>query len=448
MTRRGIGDTNDRKRAPIWNANQFGRRPSHRTNGESVFEQLDAQLCEQDGHFAATVPGLLLQSAFQPIFSLAHRRAVGHEGLLRACRNDGTSVSPALAFATAETDEQSVALDRLCRLIHIRNYLRWGPPQGWIFINVGARAVTGTGPRGSFLDDLLARYHLPAHRLVIEILEGAVEDPAHLEEAVAHFRGHGCLIAIDDFGAGHSNFDRIWSLLPDFVKLDRSMLVRAATSDRIRNLLPHVVALIHECGSLAVMEGIETEDEALIAIDSDVDLVQGFLFGRPQPTPGMEPPGHLSGVCHRFRESSKTLAEHTAETAARDGTFQAALDALRDGAPIALACQALLHLPTILRCYLLDEDGNQAGPNRHPTGRLATRDPRFVPLADARGANWSRRAYFRRAMQHPGSIQITRPYFSIADAGICRTMSATYVRLGKVFVLCCDFAPPGEMVLP
>ncbi|MHB1586575.1 MAG: hypothetical protein ACYCRH_06685 [Acidiferrobacteraceae bacterium] len=57
------------------NANQLGRRPSHRTNGESIFEQLDARLCEQDGHFAATIPGLLLQRAFRPIFSLTHRRS-------------------------------------------------------------------------------------------------------------------------------------------------------------------------------------------------------------------------------------------------------------------------------------------------------------------------------------------------------------------------------------
>ncbi len=42
----------------------------------------------------------------------------------------------------------------------------------------------------------------------------------------------GCLLAIDDFGAGHSNFERVWNLKPDIVKLDRTLLVRALSSDK------------------------------------------------------------------------------------------------------------------------------------------------------------------------------------------------------------------------
>ena len=46
----------------------------------------------------------------------------------------------------------------------------------------------------------------------------------------------GCLIAIDDFGAGHSNFERIWDLEPDSVKLDRSLVSRAANSSKAKRI--------------------------------------------------------------------------------------------------------------------------------------------------------------------------------------------------------------------
>src|SRR5690606_3189599 len=89
------------------------------------------------------------------------------------------------------------------------------------------------------------------------------------------------LVAIDDFGAGESNFERVWRLRPDIVKLDRAMITEAAQNPLVQRILPGIVSLVHEAGALVVMEGIETERQALIALKSDVDFVQGFYFLRP-----------------------------------------------------------------------------------------------------------------------------------------------------------------------
>ncbi|MCG5548729.1 EAL domain-containing protein [Halorhodospira halochloris] len=52
-----------------------------------------------------------------------------------------------------------------------------------------------------------------------------------------------------------------------------------------RRILNNLVALIHEAGSLVVLEGVETEHQALTALYPDVDFVQGFFFARPISTP-------------------------------------------------------------------------------------------------------------------------------------------------------------------
>ena len=43
------------------------------------------------------------------------------------------------------------------------------------------------------------------------------------------------------------------------------------------------VTLLHEAGKLVLVEGIETEHEAQIALSCEADFVQGYYFGRPAP---------------------------------------------------------------------------------------------------------------------------------------------------------------------
>jgi len=73
------------------------------------------------GVSTATFKGLQLSSAFQPVFGLAHGRALGFEGLLRATDSHGTSTT---AFKMAQTAEELTLLDTLCRVIHARNFAR------------------------------------------------------------------------------------------------------------------------------------------------------------------------------------------------------------------------------------------------------------------------------------------------------------------------------------
>ena len=66
------------------------------------------------------------------------------------------------------------------------------------------------------------------------------------------------MIAVDDFGAGHANIDRLWRLEPDIVKLDRSLLRDASQTRQARALYPRLVAMLQEIGALVVAEGWKT----------------------------------------------------------------------------------------------------------------------------------------------------------------------------------------------
>jgi EAL domain-containing protein (putative c-di-GMP-specific phosphodiesterase class I) len=417
-------------------------RSGPRKETSRLLDKMESLIEISDGR--ATVPfnGLTLETAFQPVISLAHGRPIGYETLLRARDDDQNVVSPLDVFSAAIGRGEATFLDGLCRALHLRNFEQQGVADAWLFVNLNPRALMEGDQLGPLVEGLLDRHQLPAHRVVVEIIETTTFDERHLADAVAFFRELGCLIAIDDFGAGQSNFERVWRMAPDIVKLDRSMLTEATRSPRVRRILPGLATLIHEAGCLVVMEGIESEEQALIAMEMDVDFVQGFFFGRPEPQ--VEPVGdlyrrQLDDLFDRFRNRVTEEIELT-RTALEGFTeaLQTAAARVVTGADAKAVIDEFAELAGVERCYVLNESGTQIASSLGSRSWQSAPDPRYEPLAETGGSNWMRRPYFRRAITHPMHVHVSRPYLSTQDARTCVTLSIAVQGRGRVVVLCAD----------
>lgn len=404
-----------------------------------------------DADISAVFEGHRLSSAFQPIFSLTLQRAVGYEALLRARDVADLYVSPPQLFAGLSPERQN-DLDSLSHLLHLNSYRRLSKDGEWIFLNMTPEVFLGArqAKSGMSFGDTLAALRILPHCVVIELLEKDVRDSAEFEKAVAYFRELGCLIALDDFGAGSSNFDRVWSLRPKIVKLDRNLIHRASRTTRVRRILPQLISLLHEAGAMVLVEGVETDEEAYLALDANADFAQGYLFGRPAPT--LSDPEETRDV---MRSIWRSFDEHWNEDGRRQknalapyvnaiGNASVLLSAHRS---MAAACAAFLELPEATICYLLDERGQQIGGNRWGQGFAAFPDPRLAPLRDTHNARWSRCPYFRRAIENFGKVQITRPYFSISSARLCVTVSVCFLQGDEIRVICGDVNWNPELML-
>ncbi len=73
-----------------------------------TLQALQNLLEEASGQFVAHHHGFVLHSHFQPIYSFAHRRVVGHEGLMRAWHENGKAISPYTVFASAKSEQELV----------------------------------------------------------------------------------------------------------------------------------------------------------------------------------------------------------------------------------------------------------------------------------------------------------------------------------------------------
>jgi EAL domain-containing protein (putative c-di-GMP-specific phosphodiesterase class I) len=122
-----------------------------------------------------------------------------------------------------------------------------------------------------------------APSVVLEITErAALHDPAEARARMADLRAMGFRIALDDLGAGYAGLTSFALLRPEIVKLDMG-LVRGVDTDPVRRkLIASVSALSRDMGILVVGEGVETEAERDVLIELGCDLLQGYLFGRPE----------------------------------------------------------------------------------------------------------------------------------------------------------------------
>lgn len=404
---------------------------------------LSPMLSQEDGGWIADYQGLKLRTALQPIFSLSHKRVVGYEALIRAFDNDNAAVLPMHLFELAATDADNLLLDRLCRYLHIRNYSRFHDELNWLFLNVSPSVVSTGSQADSFFGELLKKTGLPPHRIVMEIVEQPTDDADKLRETVSYYQRLGCLTAIDDFGAGHSNFERIWNLSPDIVKLDRTLLTRATDDHKARQILNGIVSLLHQSACLVLLEGVETHDQAMIAIDAGVDFVQGFYFQKPsilleqlKPQKGM---ADLDQLLEDYKSRSRVVKDPTEQlTSFFEDDFCTAVEGLTQGRTMNDACSTLLNHPAVSRCYLVDANGVQIDDTLVSDSTSRSLDPRFKPLESTTSADWYRQQYLRQAIARPGHLQVTAPYLCITGAYMCVTLSLGYFDDGRLNVLCCD----------
>jgi diguanylate cyclase (GGDEF)-like protein len=376
--------------------------------------------------------GHTLLSHFQPLYSLSHQKVVGFEALVRGLSNAGDLVAPQTLFDRA-SDSDPNALDTLTHELHLGTAKQQLPADSWLFINLLPSTFIHPGYVDHILE-IVRRYGLLPSNIVLEILESQEGDINVLADASHRYRDAGFLVAIDDFGSGHSNIDRLLRIQPDIVKLDGT-LTRARCRTTSRPLLPNLVSMLHSAGMLVVIEGVETNDELVLAVEANVDLVQGYLLARPSPLPT-----HSDIAIQRVRRAFEVASEtrhsqrYVFETKLRpylDAVHEAsALFAIRSKGPIN---DILRKLDLFRGWYLLDDSGRSL--DHSPSEHSAEEDaPRFPHLASAEDVRWDNKRYFMEALATPGRPVYSEPFFSLTSGRACVAIACA-VRLEDRYVV-------------
>lgn len=119
-------------------------------------------------------------------------------------------------------------------------------------------------------------------KIIFEVTEqDSIEGLIFFRENIQQLRQMGFRIAVDDTGAGYSSLHTISELLPDIIKIDRSVIQGIDTNRVKESMVKGLILIAKEIGSTVVAEGIEKREEAAVLMRNQVDMAQGFLYGKP-----------------------------------------------------------------------------------------------------------------------------------------------------------------------
>jgi EAL domain-containing protein (putative c-di-GMP-specific phosphodiesterase class I) len=98
----------------------------------------------------------------------------------------------------------------------------------------------------------------------------------------------GIRFELDDFGTGYSSLQYLKQLPLYQLKIDQSF-VRDITSDSSdRALVRTIISMASNLGLAVIAEGVETEEQRQLLLDSGCTHYQGYLFGKPVPVDAFE----------------------------------------------------------------------------------------------------------------------------------------------------------------
>lgn len=222
----------------------------------------------------------MISAVYQPIVSLRNGEITGYEALSRI-QLENCDFSVEEMFEYAEQFNHLWMLEYICRKKAIKG-ARKDIGNRKLFLNVDPNIIRDERFKEGMTKSYLDRYGISPDNIVFEISERTnIEKVEPFQNTIAHYKKQNYQIAIDDFGKGYAQINRIFFLQPQFVKLDIS-LVKNIDKDSVKSsLIEGFIRFCHDYQITVIAEGIETKQELKKLIQLGVDLGQGYLLGRP-----------------------------------------------------------------------------------------------------------------------------------------------------------------------
>ncbi len=219
-------------------------------------------------------------SYFQPIVNNKTQQIEKYESLVRLIDENGKVLSP---FFFLDTAKKGKYYSQITNMVLNNSFSALKNTDMDISINLSALDIELKSTRDKIFE-LLEENKQYVSRIVIELLEDeSVKDFNTIKTFIRNVKDLGVKIAIDDFGAGYSNFERLLDYQPNILKIDGCLIRDIETNSYSLSVVKTIVAFAKEQNILTVAEFVENEAIFNILNKIGVDYSQGYYFGKPEP---------------------------------------------------------------------------------------------------------------------------------------------------------------------
>lgn len=250
--------------------------------------------------------------------------------------------------------------------------------------------------------------------LVLELTEQSeMTDVERCRAALRRYRARGLVVALDDAGDGYAGLQRLLSLRPQLVKLDRSLTDNADRDEAQRVLAGTIGTLASRLDAHLLVEGIERPGQLEAFVRLGVPLGQGLLLGAAGPRwPSLDPE-----VARLIRATAATRSAATDDVM---GLVEPA-PAVRSAEVSAAGPDLFLDHPDVELAVVVDERERPLGLLRRDDG-LARRPWNGVVQCVGPGTGVAELAV----------RSLTRPAGTRFDPSVCCDQAGRYVGLVRM----------------
>jgi EAL domain-containing protein (putative c-di-GMP-specific phosphodiesterase class I) len=228
-----------------------------------------------------------MTSAFQPVRRLDTDAVTGYEGMARSVSAGDLGLSLWKLLDHAASDDESIELDRLCRMLHSINFFRQAPAQEddlALYLNVHERLLGAVSSNhGHAFQRILDALGLPIERIVLQLPLATPNQRWLLNYVADNYRRNGFKLALNAASPAQA-LELLPRLRPQVVKLDARHLGADAPAG-----LADLLAACADAGAQAVFKRVETPASlALLRQAGELAgvpaLAQGYLLDEPAAT--------------------------------------------------------------------------------------------------------------------------------------------------------------------
>jgi EAL domain-containing protein (putative c-di-GMP-specific phosphodiesterase class I) len=225
--------------------------------------------------------------AYQPVVNLATGALHHHEVLVRF----GEEESP---FPMIRMAEELDLIEELDFAVFERSSEKLdGDAKLRVAVNISGRTITSPDFIKKVTDLAKAKKSWSG-RMMFELTESAtIDDLALADRHIQMLREHGCLVCLDDFGAGAASLAYLQQLSLDVVKIDGRYIRELQHGKREATFIRHLVQMCGDLGVKTLAEMIETPQIEDAVRRAGVDYGQGYLYGAAAEIPS--PPAPRAG---------------------------------------------------------------------------------------------------------------------------------------------------------
>lgn len=250
------------------------------SNDSSIKEQIEAKKnMEVIKMVKIALENYKIISYFQPIINNKTRVVEKYESLVRLVDENGNILSP---HAFLDISKKGNYYNKITHRVLENSFKILKQISTKISINLSSLDIEKEETR-NILFELLEEHKEDRHRVIFELLEDeSVKDFNVIKNFIKKVKSMGVLIAIDDFGAGYSNFERLLEFSPDILKIDGKLVKNIANDVYSKNIVETIVSFTKKQKIITIAEFVENEQIYNILAELGVDYSQGYYFGKPE----------------------------------------------------------------------------------------------------------------------------------------------------------------------